>query len=161
MTNYYDVISKGYNNLYGEEQIKKYAFLKDWLDSLRGTTLDIGAGTGLLNKFFKPDVLLDNSFNMLLHAKGCRVCADALNLPFKNKSFDNIISFSVLQDVKDKQRFVDEVYRVVRSKAIITLTKRGKSIEELKKLFRNFNIIEIREQEKDFCFLLKVSQHLQ
>jgi ubiquinone/menaquinone biosynthesis C-methylase UbiE len=151
---YYDQLSSGYNELYGDEQRAKYVFVNDWLASLQGMTLDVGAGTGLINEFMKPAVLMDSSFSMLVKAAGVRVVADARFLPFKDASFNNITCFTVLQDVFDKQLLVDELARVARDKILITVLKKLKSREELELLFKGLDLIDYREERKDHCFLL-------
>ncbi|HLE06341.1 MAG TPA: methyltransferase domain-containing protein [Candidatus Nanoarchaeia archaeon] len=155
---YYDGISSGYDELYGDEQRAKYSVVKDWLFSLAGTTLDVGSGTGVVSEFFKPAVLSDFSFGMISFASGARVVCDARFLPFKDKSFDNISCFTVLQDVYNKRVVVDEFKRVARYKLLITVLKRLKSREELEALFKGLKILDYREEEKDHCFLLEVSK---
>ncbi|MBD3312099.1 methyltransferase domain-containing protein [archaeon] len=156
MIEYYDKLSQGYDELYGAEQREKYEFLKDWLSSLKGSILDVGSGTGIINEFIKPDVLTDSSLGMLSRAEGTRVVCDARFLPFKDKSFDNITCFTVLQDIIDKKRVVKELERVCSDKLIITILKKLKSREELELLFNDFKIADFKEQAKDYCFLLKV-----
>lgn len=156
---YYDGISSGYDELYGDEQRAKYKIVSDWLLTLSGSTLDVGSGTGVINEFFKPSVLSDFSFGMISFATGERVVCDARFLPFKNKSFDNITCFTVLQDVYNKDMVVDEFKRVARYKILVTVLKRLKSREELEALFKAFKIIDYREEEKDHCFLLEVSEN--
>jgi len=153
---YYDMLSKGYDELYGEEQREKYEFVKEWLDSLQGTILDVGSGTGIICEFIKPTVLTDSSLGMLSKAEGTRIVCDARYLPFKNKCFDNSTCFTVLQDVYEKQRVVDELTRVTKSKIIITILKKLKSRESIEQLFKGFSV-EYREQERDHCFLLSNS----
>lgn len=151
---YYDGIAQGYDELYGDEQRAKYSVVRDWFYSLEGSTLDVGSGTGVISEFFKPTVLSDFSFGMISFATGERVVCDARFLPFKNKSFDNITCFTVLQDIIEKQLVVDEFKRVARSKLLVTVLKRLKSREELESLFKGLKILDYREEEKDHCFLL-------
>ncbi|MFA5406016.1 MAG: class I SAM-dependent methyltransferase [Candidatus Nanoarchaeia archaeon] len=151
---YYDQLSTGYNELYGDEQRAKFTFVKDWLAALEGQSLDVGAGTGLINEFYAPTVLLDSSFGMLSKAKGVQVVADARFLPFKDQSFDNITCFTVLQDIINKKQVIAELVRVVRDKILITVLKKLKSREELTSLFKGLTVLDYREEEKDHCFLL-------
>lgn len=156
MSEYYDKLSRGYDELYGDEQRRKHDFLFDWLESLDGSVLDVGSGTGIINEFINPDVLTDSSFEMLLRADGPRVVSDARFLPFKNKSFDNVTCFTLLQDIINKKRVVSELRRVCKNFLIITVLKKLKSREEFESLFNGFELVEFREHVKDFCFLLKV-----
>lgn len=156
MTEYYDKLSRGYDELYGAEQRAKHELLSDWLKLLKGSVLDIGSGTGIINEFIKPDVLTDSSFGMLSRAEGARVVCDARFLPFRDKSFDNITCFTVLQDVINKRKVLKGFERVCRDKVLITILKKLKTREELESLFKGFEVLEFREQAKDYCFLLKV-----
>jgi len=154
---YYDGISQGYDELYGDEQRAKYKVVSDWLLSLTGSTLDVGSGTGVISEFFKPTVLSDFSFGMISYATGERVVCDGRFLPFKNKSFDNISCFTVLQDVFEKDLVISEFKRVARAKLLITVLKRLKSREELEGLFKGLKVLDYREEDKDHCFLLELS----
>ena len=120
-THYYDELSEGYEELYGDEQREKYELLKDWIGTLKGLTLDVGSGTGIINEFFKPFVLTDSSFNMLRKASGKRIVCDARYLSFKDKSFNNVTCFTVLQDILNKRRVINELKRVCSDKIIITI----------------------------------------
>lgn len=151
---YYDAISGGYDELYGEEQRLKYLFLIDWLADLQGSTLDVGSGTGIITEFFEPSVLTDRSMGMLKLAEGYRIVCDARFLPFKNECFNNITCFTVLQDIIDKRLVIREFHRVCTDKVIVTITKKLKAREELEKLFIPFKLLQYREQDKDHCFLL-------
>lgn len=160
---YYDSISVGYNNLYGEEQKRKYLHMP--FDEVKGKkALDLGCGTGLLIPLIKDKfemiVGVDSSFNMLKlcpkHKNVFYVKADATNLPLINDSFDYVFSFSVFQDVRDKDEFLKELRRVCKSKAIVSVLNKNKSLLELKTLFEKFFVVEeIVEGEKDFILFLK------
>jgi len=154
---YYDTISKGYSELYASEQESKFVLLKDWLLSLKGLTLDLGAGIGLIQKYFKPSVSADLSIEMLNLNQGLRVCCDARALPFKDKSFDNLISFTMLQDIKAKNEVLSEIKRVCKEKVILTLLKRGKQLSSVKSILKDFKVLEFREHDKDYCFLLTIN----
>lgn len=154
---YYDQLSKGYDELYGREQLDKIEFLMPWLKSLAGFTLDLGAGTGLLNKRFESSVSVDSSLEMLKKNTGQnRVLCDARFLPFKDDSFDSLISITMLQDVRDKNRVLREVKRVCKGAVILTVLKRNYSKGKLDSLFtKYFDILFFDIQEKDYCYYLK------
>ncbi|MBI2667388.1 class I SAM-dependent methyltransferase [Candidatus Woesearchaeota archaeon] len=83
---FYNKISKSYDELYGKEQENKLRIIKNNI-KLKGLTLDIGSGTGISKKFFNT-IGIDPSFNLL---KKGDICGKAEYLPFKNKGFDNVI----------------------------------------------------------------------
>jgi len=105
--------------------VKKYEF--------KGSTLDIGCGSkpyrDLFNKvkeykgidfkdysvnkdfsFGKPDYFFSNEYSK------------TLILPFKNESFDNVVSFQVLEHHPNPQKLISEMLRVVKKGGCILLT---------------------------------------
>jgi len=48
--------------------------------------------------------------------------ADVTSLPFKNNSFDRIIAAEILEHVKDDQRAISEIYRVLRPGGLVMIT---------------------------------------
>jgi len=104
---------------------KKYNF--------SGSLLDIGCGSKpytdlfnkikeykgidfkdyLVNKDFwarKPDYFFSNGYSK------------TLTLPFKNESFDNVVSFQVLEHHPNPQKLISEMFRIVKKKGYILLT---------------------------------------
>ncbi len=147
---YYDDISKGYNELYGEEQKQKARLLKQHL-KIKGLLLDIGAGTGISTEEFKDKatcILLDPSLEMLNKANGLRVCAEAEHLPFKEKTFDTIVSLTALHHVNLENALV-EIERVAKRNASIGISMLKKSSKSSKKLERWKEI----KEEKDVIYL--------
>ncbi len=148
---YYDKIAKGYNELYGAEQIKKARLLKQHL-KINGLLLDIGAGTGIATEEFKSQatcVLLDPSLEMLRKAQGLRVCATAEHLPFKKRTFGAIISLTALHHANMKKA-LKEINRIAgKNTAIgISILKRSSAIKA--NLLRKWKKIE---EEKDVLFI--------
>lgn len=162
---YYDSIAKGYNTLYGEEQISKWAKAKKMIKfSKKDVVLDLGCGTGLiipeLARSAKIVVGIDNSIQMLkLGPKienAIYVISDAKKIPFPDKFFDKTISLSVLQDIKDWTLVLKEIKRTTKKEVLISILKRNKNLEALKKeISKHFKIKKAVEEEKDFIFLLK------
>ena len=163
----YDTIAKSYNELYGEEQLNKWRIIEDNLDfSNYPKALDVGCGTGLITTKLAERVHevigIDKSIEMIKLAEPrpniTYLTADALNLPFEDKSFDLVISVTVMQDVgKDNwDKFLKEIYRISRKDAVISILKRNKLLDGLKQLFeRYFDIIDVVEEEKDYIFFLR------
>ena len=95
--------------------------------------LDLGVGSGI----FLPELAshCDNLYGIDLHKYVPRVkkmllkeridaelsCANILNLPFKDNSFDCIICLSVLEFVNDTDGAIREIKRVAKPKAVIIL----------------------------------------
>jgi len=144
--NYYDAIANGYNELYSEEQEKKYEFIENRIPKAK-LILDLGAGTGIISKKlekFGKVIALDNSIRMIEKYDGIKIIADALNLPFKDKSFNLVFSLTMLQDIKDKNRVIFEMERVGK-KIIFSVLKKTFSmkLEKYEKL----------EEERDYFFI--------
>ena len=74
MINYYNGIAKGYDELYKDEQLKKYAYLLDDKDLFKGvsTMLDVGCGTGFSLDYFpvKDAVGVDPAEKLVEQYKG-------------------------------------------------------------------------------------------
>ena len=134
--NYYDSISKGYDELYGSEQLEKFEEIRK---EIQGRVLDVGCGTGLITKLIPNSVGLDSSSGMLSKFEGIKVLADAQKLPFKNKSFDTVISLTVLQDLKNPLKALNEMIRVGK-KVVFSIQKRNWSKERIEKLIDNSKI---------------------
>jgi len=153
---YYNKISKSYNKLHKEEQLKKIKIIKKYLKKPYGFLLDIGAGTGISTKPFIKDstiaIALDPSEKMLKKYKGTKELGKAEELPFKNNTFDTIISVTALHHTNLKQA-IKEIKRVAKPKAQIAISflKKSKKLKEAKKLLKKFDQIE---EDKDVIFIL-------
>ncbi|MCD6312316.1 MAG: class I SAM-dependent methyltransferase [Thaumarchaeota archaeon] len=138
----YDVPAEGYDELYGEEQLKKYelAFqeLRISVRDLR-IILDVGCATGLLGEYLKKHeyefsyVGIDKALDRLLAAKrkleGCMlVQADAQSLPIRNESVDLAACITVIH-LLDLRQAMKELRRVVRKAAIVSLLKKRLDLE--------------------------------
>lgn len=80
--------------------------------------LDIGCGEGVLlrDSGFAP-VQLDISMHRLHKARltsPMLVCADGMELPFAESSFDVVLLIALLEHVSKPERIVDEVCRVLK-----------------------------------------------
>lgn len=147
--NYYDKIAPSYNGLYKKEQIEKIKFIKKYC---KGKILDIGCGPFYTSKFFKNIIGIDPSFNLLkLSSSKNIICAEAEHLPFKNKSFDTVISITSIQNFNNIKKAIQEIKRVCKNKIIITIIKKSKKIPYLKNSLKNSKILE---QEKDLIFIV-------
>ena len=162
---YYNKIAKSYNELYGEEQLKKWNEVKKLIEFKKtDVVLDLGCGTGIilpeLSGMVRYIFAVDNSMGMITKTPKLDnvryILADAEKLPFPDKYFDKTISLTMLQDVRDWDSVLKEIKRVSHGEIVITLLKRNKDLEKLKNEFKKyFKIKKIVEEEKDFIFLLE------
>jgi len=87
--------------------------------SLAEAALDLGCGTGNIARkiaeFFQRSYGVDISFNMLKEARGLsgRIVGDCLEVPFKDNSFDLVVSYATLHHIYDFRALFFEAYRVL------------------------------------------------
>jgi len=150
---YYNGISSGYDELYLEEQLEKYGFIKSLIPRAK-KVLDLGCGTGKITEKLDAGLVVgcDISFQMIKKsAISNKVVCCAEYLPFKDNSFDFILSLTVLQDIKNKEKAVNEIKRTA-GRYIVSMLKRNKKKQDIKKVFNGK--IKILEHEKDY-FVIK------
>jgi SAM-dependent methyltransferase len=90
---------------------------------LRGRVLDVGCG----NQPYAPLVLRQASTYVGIdlscaHDPAPHVCGDSLQLPFKDASFDAVLSTQVIEHVTDPFVMVKEIGRVVRPGGYAVIT---------------------------------------
>jgi ubiquinone/menaquinone biosynthesis C-methylase UbiE len=131
--------------------------------------LDIGCGTGLLNKFLIAHEIpigtligMDLSLGMLHHARryGFPVLqGDMAHLPFKNSIFDAVVMVTVLRIInEDEGGILSEIYRVLQPHGSlffsILQTQYDSSLDS--NLFRaSFTTLSKKECGQDIGFLCK------
>ena len=159
---YYDEIAKTYDELHKEEQIKKIQIILDE-DLVRhtDTVLDVGCGTGFSLDYFnaKKIIGIDPAEKLIKQYSGKNkiILGCSENLPFKDKEFDVVVSFTAIQNFDDLEKGLEEIKRVGKNKFGLTFLKRSfkaKLIEDaIRKIFSEFKIKKI-EEEKDFIFIV-------
>ena len=100
------------------------------------TLLDVGCGTGYFTRRFATDAAERNVFgvdidlNMLRFAGGHSghsigfVAADARRLPFRDSSFDLVVSITALCFIREEQQALREMLRVARRRVVLGLLNR-------------------------------------
>ncbi len=139
----YNATAEGYEELYGQEQSRKYQKTLEKVDTKNLAVLDVGCGSGL---FFsqvagqaKIVVGVDVSLELLSkakeHARGFGnvylVQADADHLPFLNGFFGAVFAFTVLQNMPKPSETLAELKRVARvgGKVAVTGLKKAFGLE--------------------------------
>ena len=149
----YKHIAKSYNELHKEEQLKKVKLIIKELKIKNKKVLDIGCGTAFYSNLFKNYTGLDNCKEMLKLAKANVIFGKAENLPFPDKSFDFVISITAIHNFKNIKKAILEMKRLAKKKIVISVLKRSKKINYIKKLIKeNFKVKEI-EEDKDIIFI--------
>lgn len=159
----YDLTAHIYDMRYAEEQTAKIdAALKSFNLQKNGLVLDVGCGTGLLfghvTKKSRMIVGLDISRKILFQAKKRSeefqnvhlIQADADNTPFRDEVFNYVFAMTLVQNMPNHVRTLDEVKRVARKNATIVVTglKKKFSLENFEKLLRklSLNVFEVKNE---------------
>ena len=138
----------------------------------KGLILDIGCGTGFSAEIAENHgevIGIDKSLEMLKIAKnkGYKVLyADMLHLPFKENSFDFILSVSTVQWLKDREeykKFSKELFFVLKNQGRAGIQfymndeNTGNFARSFKKLFSRNLVIDDKntKQEKKYLILNK------
>lgn len=79
-----------------------------------------GFYSNYFSRYYRKTCLIDLSKNRIKLGKSRYenskieyVCGDAVELPFKDESFDHVISLDVLEHVPEDKRMLAEIYRVL------------------------------------------------
>lgn len=136
------------------KQLFVYEFVKNLLPK-DGYILELGCGEGygtsLLSKYVKRIVGLDvdkKTISNALNKYGSKNCSfqlyNGLKIPYEDNTFDGVVSFQVIEHIKDDINFVSEAYRVLKKEGIFILTTPNR-ICRLKPDQRPWNRFHIRE----------------
>jgi ubiquinone/menaquinone biosynthesis C-methylase UbiE len=172
MTNYYDSIAKGYDELHGEEQLKKLELigkeiktdssLKDFIRPIY-KLLDVGCGSGISTAFFK----VKEKFGIDPSKELTKIATknyptikftvqSAEKLLFKDKQFDVVLSLTAIQNFEDIEKGLLEIRRVGKGLYIMTFLKKSPKHELIDNLIKKeFNIVKKVEETKDVIYFCR------
>ena len=154
---YYDAISQGYDELHGEEQLSKLAVIKSNLEiSKNARLLDVGCGTGISSGFNCFVAGIDSSMGLLKQNKNNKkILGTAESLPFKDNSFDYVISVTAIHNFKNIRKSIEEVKRVGKKDFVFSVLRKSGKFDYIKEMIEeNFRIEKIIEEHYDtilFC----------
>ncbi|MBI2021324.1 class I SAM-dependent methyltransferase [Candidatus Daviesbacteria bacterium] len=156
------------SNLYGEryvpgqkddpfflEHIQRYQFSKPFIKNKK--VLDLGCGTGygsfeLINLGAKQVYAVDIDKQAISFAKRHFQAknlffqqASATSLLFPDQSFEIVVSFEVIEHIKDYQSYLKEVFRVLKSQGIFIFSTPNK--EQYRKGTSAYHFKEFSAQE--------------
>ena len=78
----------------------------------------------------------------------------AEKLPFKNKSFDVIVSVTAIHNFKDQEKALDEMLRIGKKTIVITLLKKAQKYKKIKDLiYKKLKNVKEIDEEKDTIFI--------
>ncbi|MBI2208209.1 class I SAM-dependent methyltransferase [Candidatus Woesearchaeota archaeon] len=155
---FYKIISAGYDGLYGEEQkIKIEIIRRNFNINNNDILLDVGCGTGLSSDFSCKVVGIDPSISLIRQNNNKnKILAIAENMPFKDNSFDKVISITSMHNFEGIEKSIREIKRVgKRDFAFSILKKSGKFDLIEKEIQNNFIVKKMLDGKKDWIFICK------
>lgn len=162
----YDATAAGYNELHGEEQIRKARVILDYLKKHHHIdeytrVLDVGCGTCVSTALFPGDKTgIDPSKELL---KQCRtpgiklVHGSAEALPFPDKWFDVVISLTAVHNFDNYEKGLKEMKRVGMKLWVVTLLKKSLKFNAIESSIRKlFKVETVLDDATDAIFVLTV-----
>jgi len=155
---YYDAISKSYDELHREEQLKKIVIIRDSMKiGKEAKLLDVGCGTGISSGFGCSVVGIDPSIELLkLNKNNKKIAGTAEALPFRDGVFDYVISVTAVHNFKNIKKSIKEMKRVGRRNFVFSVLKKSRRFNFIKNVIgKNFTINKTIEEEKDVIFFCR------
>jgi len=160
---YYDEISEGYEELHGEEQLKKIEIIKQKIKVKQtDKLLDVGCGTGLTTRCWDCKRYGIDPAKRFVEAaqksdkKGKYFLAAAEKIPFEDNFFDIVISITAIQNFEDIEKGLREIKRVGKRKFVLSFLKKSQNMEKIERLISSFFSPSCMvEEDKDIIFLIE------
>ncbi len=130
---YYDALSRSYDELYGQEQAQKHGMIEELLKGRKFVlAVDVGCGTGIFlqqaNRCYQTAIGIDLSREMLKKAQSRKtskvhlIMADASSLPIKDGAADLLVSVSLTEAESTLPQILAELERIARKSTTLSLT---------------------------------------
>lgn len=150
-------IAEAYDELHKQEQLNKLRIILNELNlKEEDKVLDLGCGTGFSLDYYPCKAVgVEPNEELIKQSNHNIVKASAENIPFKDKEFTHTIVLSAFHHFKKEA--VNEIKRVTKKTAIITVVKGLSNYKELIKLIRkNFKIEKQIEESKDSILFVSI-----
>lgn len=140
-----------------QSAIYKYDFASQYLKNK--VALDVASGIGygsnlILNKekscklIAVDNYLIGLQYGQKTYSKEINFCnADAHYLPFKNSSYDVVISFETIEHLSDLEKFFKEIHRVLKDKGILICSSPNRLWSERIGINNEFHLKEYSHSE--------------
>lgn len=160
---FYSIISKGYDELYGEEQNIKLSIIKrNFRIKKKDFLLDVGCGTGRSSDFNCKVIGIDPSIELLnQNNMNRKMAATAENIPFKDNVFDKVISVTSIHNFNDFKKGLEEIKRVGKKDFVFSVLKKSKKFNAIQREIKeNFKIKKMFDGKEDWIFICVIQQNL-
>lgn len=155
---YYGSISGGYDELYGAEQSKKLEIIKEKIKlDKTARVLDVGCGTGISSRLDCFVAGIDSSIGLLgLNSTRIKVFGAAECLPFKDGSFDCVISVTAMHNFDDPAQSLGEIARVGKRRFVFSILKKSGKFEAINNLIKErFEVTDMVDEGRDMIFFCR------
>ena len=133
--NYYDELAPGYDELHGEEQLRKAMLVVKNLEVLPSDVLlDVGCGNAkYLSIFNCRKVGIDPARELLKQANIPVVLGVAENLSFGDNEFDVVLSLTAIHNFDNPRQALIEMLRVSRRDIVVSVLRKSSKFSEIEK----------------------------
>ena len=155
---YYNQIASGYEELHGEEQLKKAHLVLQNLDIRPSDKLlDVGCGTAHALSIFPCEKFgIDPSSELLKQAKIPAVQGSAEQLPFPASSFDLVLSLTAIHNFDDFEKALNEMLRVSKRDIVVSVLKKSSKFKEIEiTILKILPVVKRFEEAHDVIFFAR------
>ncbi len=154
---YYDQIASGYDELHGEEQLRKAKLVLESLEvSPSDSLLDVGCGTAhYLSIFPCKKQGIDPSAELLKKASIPVVQGVAESLPFADSYFDIVLSLTAIHHCSDVKKAVSEMLRVSRRDTVISVLRKSQKFKEVEQVLSALRPHKRVDELHDVIFFIR------
>ena len=150
-------IAEAYNKLHKEEQLSKLRIILNELNlKEEDRVLDLGCGTGFSLDYYECKAIgVEPDKELIKQSKHNIIKASAEKIPFDDNEFTHTIVLSSFHHFK--REAINEIKRVTKEKAVITIVKGLSNYKELIKTIKdNFKVIKQIEESKDSILFVSI-----
>lgn len=132
----FDLIAKNYEKISNQYTIKRRN--ESLVNETSGLILEVGSATGIVTESIDSTIICtDISFEMCKQAKVKRsfvICCDAEKLPFREKTFNGIISAEMIYYLENPINFISYSYKILKNNGELLISMANKDMAILDKI---------------------------